>query len=128
MKLLKSILVVLFLLITVNAYALTLAWDLPTKYIDGTNISTADQAQIITYLFWRPNTTTSWAQFATITSGVKTWAGTAPVGPGVPADYTATAELRAVKSGYSNIVSWTIPYPTPNAPVLNSVTGGVTGQ
>jgi hypothetical protein len=89
----------------------TFSWTNPTTYVDGSAIPSAKQAQIKTHLFWGTAMSGPWTEFAAVSAGAMTYAGTPPPDRGVQAYYTLTWELDGVQSAYlTPAIAYTRPY------------------
>jgi hypothetical protein len=89
----------------------TFSWTNPTLYVDGTTIPAAKQALIKTHLFWGTVATGPWTEFAAVTGGAQTYAGTPPPDRGIQAYYTLTWELDGLQSAYlTPAIAYTRPF------------------
>ena len=100
-----------------TAYAETFTWQNPTEYVDGTPISSQDQAKIKIHIYWSTSSNGPWTEFATVENGANQWIGTPPVARGVTAYYTLRAELNGQFSDYMTpAVAYTRPFVPTKSP------------
>jgi hypothetical protein len=96
----KKLLVLLFLLIPVFAFADQITWPAPTTYINGDAVPAAKSAEVTYHLY------ADGVEFASVPNGATEWIGTLPQRPGEVKDYTCAAELDGAMSEQSNPVTF----------------------
>jgi hypothetical protein len=108
--LIKTSMLIAICLLTATSYAETLTWVNPTMYVDSTAIAAADLPKIITHIYYKPTTSTTYTWIAAITSGGQQWVGTLPktIKCDVEYNYTVATELNKIVSAKAIPSNYTV--------------------
>ncbi len=118
MRRMLTVLLGMLLILTANVVkAANLSWTGPTLYVDGTTISTADQARITYTPYSGASSTGPWAAGTATAPGILTTTLPDPA-PGVTRWYTVDATLDGMTGGKAVAASKSVPFRQPGIPVL----------
>ena len=116
MKRLTILLVMLLIALPNVVRAETVAWTLPTQYVDNSVISVPDRSSIVVGLY------ANGSKFTSAPPGAASWTGTLPLARGVVGTYSLTATLNELESAQSAGVVYTVPFVPTKPPAALSVT------